>query len=596
MVTKPEKFFRGSGVSSGIAYGNILKIDSRNRLTLKILVEDVEAEVRRFLNAIEISKVQVQILKTSLEEKVGEEHGVILDAHFLMLDDRMFHSEVMAIIREQRVNTEWALMYTTKRLVQAYRSLEDEYFRERSRDIEYVMERIVMNLSGEQPFNLKNLPEDVILVTRDFNPSSFAVIDLEKVRGLIMESGGWTSHTAILSRGLRLPAVMGVADIMDSVCTGDSVMLDGSSGEVILDPSPERIENVRQESYVARTPVDAMPSAAPETLTRNGTRIVLRANTEWNHELLAAKICGAEGIGLYRSEFIYFWHRQGGPSMEEQAEAYRMLVNEMRPYPVAIRTLDAGSENILGMESAAHGANPAMGLRGIRLSLQMRDAFRMQIEAILRAACDGSVEIVLPMISTIEEIREARKLINEVRSRLESSGLKIPYVPLGAMLEVPSAVLMMESLAKEADFFCVGTNDLIQYLMAVDRENSQVAYLYKPLHPCVLAYMSKIAGIMEKVKKPVRICGEMSANPFFAVLLLGMGFTQFSMNPLSIALIRQAFAETSIKEAEKIVREVLTMETASDVYAYLIPAVSGMIPFDLSAWAKSINPDFSGKV
>ncbi|MDR0843417.1 MAG: phosphoenolpyruvate--protein phosphotransferase [Acidobacteriota bacterium] len=590
MSAKPEIFLSGSGVSAGIAWGQVLKIDSRNRVTFKVEAQDVEAEVRRFQEAIELSKRQVQGLKARLEEKVGEEHGVILDMHFLILEDRMFQDEIINGIRKYRVNTEWVLAQATDHLVEAYKSLEDEYFRERYSDIEHVAERILMNLSGEQPFNLRHLPDDVVLVARNFSPSNFAVMDLGKVRGLVAESGGRTSHAAILCRGLRLPAVTGVKDLMASISTGDLVMLSGDSGQVVVNPAPERVAIEVQRKRLAELSPATQAEAGLRSRTRDGVPVTLRANTEWHHETSMVRFYGAEGIGLYRSEFFYFGHPGGKPSMEEQLGVYSRLAEEMQPHPVAIRTLDVGADKSMSPESRDVGTNANMGMRGIRLSLRSRDMFLPQVEAILRAAAHGRVEMVLPMVSTIEEVREVRAIIAEVRDTLASSGVKVPEVPLGVMLEVPAAVLMMESLATEADFFCVGTNDLIQYLMAVDRANTQVAYLYQPLHPCVLNYLNYISKIAAKVKKPVSICGEISTNPFFAVLLLGMGFTQLSMNPPAIPLIRQVLGETALKDAQKIAHKALSMVSAKDVYDYLIPAVSRMVSQEIDAWSQEINP------
>jgi phosphotransferase system enzyme I (PtsI) len=317
--------------------------------------------------------------------------------------------------------------------------------------------------------------------------------------------------------------------------------------------------------------------------------VSLRANTELPNELAAAKACGAEGIGLYRSEFLFFSHPQGFPQMEEQLSVYRGLAREMSPHAVAIRTLDAGSERIRESPDPASQENPSMGLRGIRLSLRIREAFRTQIEAILRAGRDGRVEMVLPMVSTVEEVRQAKALIGQVRSELlEKPGMVLNPVPLGIMIEVPAAVLSLEALAVECDFLCVGTNDLIQYLMAVDRGNPQVAYLFQPLHPSMLRCLLLISEIAEKTHKPVRICGEISSNPFFAVLLLGMGFTQLSMNPLSIPAIRRVLHEIPIKAARTIARRAVTFVTAQDVHAYLVDAVSKLVSWDLGAYAKEI--------
>lgn len=587
MSEKPEIVLCGTGVSSGTAFGQVLKIDRSNRVIFKIEIEDILAEERRFVEAIEISKRQVQGMKSSLEEKVGGDHGVILDMHFLMLDDRVFRDEILNNIRRNRVNAEWALAQARDRFAKAYKSLEDEYFRERYSDIEHVSERILMNLSGEQSFSLSNLPDDVVLAAYDFNPYGFAVMDLEKVRGLITESGGRTTHTAILSRGLRIPAVMGIKNLMSSLSTGDSVMLYGDTGQIVVNPGSKRIENELQR------PAGRLPAAVPRRRTRlktrDGVSVSLCANIEFEHEIEAARSYGAEGVGLYRSELLYFRHPDGKPSIEEQLDVYRKLADEMKPHAVSIRTLDAGAEKALPSEKPELCANPNMGLRGIRLSLRSQDTFQTQIEAILRASCYGRVEMTLPMVTTIEEIRETRRLIAETRRRLTSSQTKIPIVPLGVMLEVPAAVLMMESLATEADFFCVGTNDLIQYLLAVDRGNDQVAYLYQPLHPCVLSCLSYIAKTAGKMKKTVRVCGEISSNPFYAVLLLGMGFTRLSMNAMSIPFIRRIIGEVSFSDARKIARKALTLTTAKDVYEYLTPAVARAVPIDLNR-AAEINP------
>lgn len=590
MVAKPERIFQGSGVSPGVVLGQALKFDSRKRVILKIRVDDAAEETKRFQRAIEASKEQLEALKSRLEEKVGSEHSYILDAHLLMLEDQTLIAEILASIRNGNANAEWAVTQATDRLLHAYESLDDEYFRERHSDIENVVERILLNLSGDRPFSWEHLPGDLIIVSHDFNPSAFATMDLQKVRGLILESGGRTSHTAIITRGLRLPAVMGVHDFLSAVSTGDALLLNGDEGQVILNPTQKRIESVRRRIETFRTKAESAvtPSGRP-TLTKDGTPVSLRANTELPHELRAAKLCGAEGIGLFRSEFLFFGHPHGFPSMEEQLEAYRSLVKEMNPYPVAVRTLDAESDRIWNGEGALSQVNPSMGLRGIRLSLRTKEAFCTQIEAILRAGSDGKIEIVLPMISTVEEIWQSKALIEQVRSRLvESPEFVSNAVSVGAMIEVPAAVLSLEVLAKEVDFLCVGTNDLIQYTLAVDRGNPQVAYLFQPLHPSVLHCLSRISETARKLNKPVRICGEISSNPFFAVLLLGMGFTQLSMNPLSIPMVRRVLHEVAVEASRQVAEQALQFATAHEVGKYLTEAVSKLVKSDLTPYAKEI--------
>ena len=590
MASKAEMVFDGSGVSSGIALGQALKLDSHKRLVLKIHVNDVEAETARYLRAIESAKEQIEALKSRLEEKVGTEHSIILDAHLLILEDRSLNAEILATIRDSHANAEWAVIHATDRFVHAYKSLEDEYFRERHSDIEQVAERILLNLSGDRPLSWEHLPGDLIIVSHDFNPSSFATMDLQKVRGLVLESGGRTSHTAIISRGLRLPTVMGIHNLLASVSTGDVLLLNGDEGRVIVNPAPERIESMRRRMEAFALSLEpASAHSGWTTVTQDGTAVSLRANTELPHELNAAKASGAEGIGLFRSEFLYFGHPHGFPGMEEQLATYRMLAREMSPHTVAIRTLDAGSEKVCDSADPAGEANPSMGLRGIRLSLRETHVFCSQVEAILRASCDGKIEIVLPMISTIEEIWQARALITQVRSRLLSEpGMALNAVPLGAMIEVPAAVLSLEAIAREVDFLCVGTNDLIQYTLAVDRGNPHVAYLFQPLHPSVLQCLKRISEVAARLNKPVRICGEISSNPFFAVLLLGMGFTQLSMNPVSIPPIRQVLREVPLEACREIAGRALSFVTVHEVHGYLVDAVSRLIRWDLSSYANEI--------
>ncbi len=591
---KPERIFQGNGVSAGVVLGQALKLDSHNRVILKVRLEDdrlVEEEVRRVERAIQASKEQLGALKARLEEKVGREHSFIVDVHLLMLEDKSLREEITADIRSHRANAEWAVRQAAERILNAYAALEDEYFRDRRSDIEGVVERIFLNLSGHRPFSWKPLPRDLIIVSHDFSPSSFAVIDLQKVRGLALESGGRTSHTAIIARSLRLPAVMEIRGFLSSISAGDTLLVNGDEGQLIVNPTQERLEGLRKRLEECRATAEpAVPQILPSHATRDGVPVCLRANTELPEEVHAAKRCGAQGIGLFRSEFLYFGHPQRAPSMEQHLEVYRMLAREMDPHPVAVRTLDAGADRIVtGLESTAE-PNPSMGLRGIRLSLMARKAFCMQIEAILRAGSTGKMEIVFPMVSTVEEIREARALVDEVRSdMLASSGCPGGTVPIGAMIEIPAAVLTLDVLAREVDFLCVGTNDLIQYLLAVDRGNPQVAHLFQPLHPSILQCLSRIADVAGRLDKPVRICGEISSNPFYAVLLLGLGFTQLSMNPLAIPTIRKVIQEVSLEESRSIARTALTFVTAHEVGEYLIEAVSRLVKFNLVPYRKEIT-------
>jgi len=584
-ATKEEIVFEGNGVSSGIAVGIALKLDSHHRVVLKTLVEDsaIEEEARRVLQAIEASKEQLHALKHRLEEKVGPEHGFIFDVHILMLQDKSLIVDILSIIRGQKANAEWAVRLATDRIREAYLSLEDEYFRERVSDIENVVERILLNLSGNQPFHWEPLPQDLIVVARDFNPSIFATMDLEKVRGLALERGGRTSHTAIISRGLRLPAVMEIKEFLASVSTGDTLLLNGDDGQLIVHPCAERINRLRVRLEESRRAGFEPDSAAEGILTaKDGVRIFLQANTELPHEVVAARKFGAEGIGLFRSEFLFFAHPQGFPSMSDQLETYKMLAREMAPHPVAVRTLDAGGDKSWAQPGSAPELNPSMGLRGIRMSLKAKDQFAAQVEAILRASVDGNMEIVLPMVSSVEEVVEAKAVIREVRAGIRLPDSRTPRaVPMGVMIEVPAAVLTVERLAEEADFLCVGTNDLIQYLLAVDRNNPQVAHLFQPLHPSVLQCLVRIAATAGRLGKPARLCGEMSSNPFFAVLFLGMGYDQLSMNPRAIPVIRRVVRSVAVRDARRLAEQAAGFATAREIAEFLVREITPLVPMDL---------------
>ncbi len=590
--TKAELLFQGNGVSPGVALGSALKLDSYNRVMLKTFVRDdqVEAEIERVQHAIQISKEQLAGLKLKLEKKVGPEHGFILDVHILMLEDKSLMADIISIIRNHGANAEWATRQATDRIRNAYRSLDEEYFRERVSDIENVVERILLNLLGDKPFSWTALPNDLIVVGHDFNPSTFATMDLQKMSALALESGGRTSHTAIIARSLRLPAVMEIKGFLNSVTTGDLLLVNGDEGQLILNPSEERVSKLRARLEEAR--LGSIEVSVPQVggvETEDGYRVSLQANTELPHEVLAARKCGAEGIGLFRSEFLFFAHPKGFPSMSEQLETYQMLAQEMAPHPVAIRTLDAGGDKTWACVKPSPEPNPSMGLRGIRLSLSAQDQFRAQVEAILRASPYGKLEIVLPMISTVEELWIAKELIEQVRCSIRLDTDKPPDpLPIGAMIEVPAAVLTLDRLAQEVDFLCVGTNDLIQYLLAVDRDNPKVSHLFQPLHPSVLHCLIRIASTAKRLNMPARICGEMCANPFYAVLFLGMGFNQFSMNPRLIPAIRQVVRAVTVRAARTIADKAMTLTTAQEIADFLIKEVTRLVKTDLSPFVREI--------
>ena len=598
MTGKRETVFRGNGVSPGIVLGQALKLDSQHRVVLRAHVpaQLIDEEVNRLETAIAASREQLETLKARLEKEVGFEQSYILEAHLLMLDDRSLIAEMAGIIRQEQANAEWAVRRVEDRIRRAYLSLDDQYFLERVSDIESVLERLILNLSGAKPLRWETLPHDVIIVSEGFNPAFFATIDLERVRGLALEGGGRTSHTAILARSLGLPAVMEIRDFMPEVTTGDTLLLDGDDGRVILHPSPERLGSARTRLEEFLVMAQPPAPAGTTTVTRDGVKVVLKANTELPLEVQFAQRSAAEGIGLFRSELLFLKNSGHAPEMQDQFETYSMLAREMSPYPVAVRTLDLGAESGWSGADLSGQNNPSMGLRGIRLSLVREELFAAQAEAILRASSSGKVEIVLPMIASVEEVRAAKAIIERIRSGLlDSCGPAVAEVPIGVMVEVPAAVISLEALAREVDFLCVGTNDLIQYLLAVDRGNPKVAHLFQPLHPAMLHSLERIASVAAAQNKPVRICGEMSANPVFAVLLLGMGFTELSMNCMSIAHIRKVIREITITSAAEIARRALKFQTAGETAEFLLGEVGRLVTSDLSPYVREVlGIDFGG--
>ncbi len=591
MPATSEVVFCGNGVSPGIVLGQALKIDRQHRVIMLTSIPEIEIEdeVHRLERAIDGSREQLNCLRERLESEIGPEHAYILDAHMLILEDRALISEIVGLIRRERANAEWAVSRVAERIHQAYMALDDEYFRERVSDVEAVLDRVIANLSGAKPVQRDGLPRNLIIISHDFSPSVLATIDLECVQGLALEAGGRTSHSAILARSLGIPAVMEMIGFLSEVSTGDTVLLDGERGQLILNPTSERLDSARPRLEEFSLMGEPPAPAAISTKTRDGVAITLKANTELPMEVRVARRCAAEGIGLFRSELLFLRNPGRVPTMADQLETYSMLAREMQPYPVAIRTLDLGSESSYLSMGISGQQNPVMGLRGIRWSLVRQDLFTAQIEAILRASTSGKVELVLPMVAAVEEVREAKAIMARVREELAAEGdFPDESVSVGAMIEVPAAVLALEMLAGEVDFLCVGTNDLIQYLLAVDRDNPHVSHLFKPLHPAMLQSLHRIAAVGRDCGKPVRICGEMCANPFFAVLLLGIGFSELSMNSMSIPTVRKVIKEVPISAAIDIYARAAQFQTAGEVAEFLLKEVGKLVTTDLSPYIREV--------
>ncbi len=563
-----EERWRGRGVSDGVVVGRVLRVFNGARQVYRAALDEaeVERETHRLRAAIRLARMQLLAVKGRAEQKLGAEHAYIFDAHLLMLEDRKLLGDVEGFIREERCNAEWAVKVVADRLLAVYEEIKDEYLRERGSDIEDVTQRILVALGGGRP-NLRQLTEDAVIVAEDLLPSAVAELDLEHARAIATDAGGWTSHTAIIARGLGLPAVVGLRDLHRRARTGDCIVVDAQQGVVVLHPSQETVEQYKSitrssEAVTAPLGVSEGGRVGPSR-TLDGKEITLRANVELPAEYEDVRRFGAQGIGLYRSEFLLS-HKGVMPSEEEQLRAYEEVAALAGEEGASIRLFDLGGEKLGGVAGDAE-RNPALGLRAIRFSLRQEDVLRTQARAILRAAAKGRLDIVLPMISDLTDVRRARRIINEEKARLVEEGKETGSVGIGAMIEVPSAVMTADKVAREVDFFSLGTNDLVQYLLAVDRANEDVADWFRSLHPAVLQSIERTLDAARRAFIPAVVCGEMAGTPAYAVILVGLGATQLSMAASSIPRVRRTIEGIRFAEAQQIAHECLDCEAADDV-------------------------------
>lgn len=562
-----ERRWRGLGVSDGVVLGRVLRIrrsGAHHIYRATIDVADLEREITRLRAAVNLAHGQLLSIKARAEKELGADHAYIFDAHLLMLEDRKLLDDVENYIRSENSNAEWAVKVVVDRLLAVYAEIKDAYLRERGSDIEDVAQRILVALGGEV-HTYRNLTEDAVIVAEDLLPSAVAELDFEHSRAIATDAGGWTSHTAIIARGLGIPAVVGLRDLHRHARTGDQLLIDASNGEVILHPSEETVERyvaLTSQTYAVRLATSEGERREP-LRTADGVEIILRANVELPVEYEGVKKFGARGIGLYRSEFLL---SQGGqmPSEDEQCAAYIEVAKLAGEDGAMVRLFDLGGDKLGGPLSETE-RNPALGLRAIRYGLRYEKILRTQSAAILRAAAKGRLDIVLPMISDVVEIRRARQIIDEERTRLVSEEKETGAVRIGAMIEVPSAVLTASKIAREVDFFSLGTNDLVQYLLAVDRGNDEVADWFRSLHPAVLESISLTLKAARDASISAIVCGEMAAAPAYAVMLIGLGATDFSMNPSSISRVRHVVAGIKREDARIIASACLECASADDV-------------------------------
>ena len=564
---------RGIGVSPGIAMGEAA-LTERVIFTLRkdyIPPHRVQEELQRLKAAIDKTREDLVELKNKIRAKIGEEYAFIFDAHLMILDDPSLAGGLERLIQKENVKSESALSEVHDHYQKMFDSIGDEYFKQRKSDVSDVLTKIYRNLESQSEEKVDDTREK-ILVAHELLPSEAALrFSQGNVLAVALDMGGQTSHAAILARSLNIPTVVGLHNITQKIKNRETLIVDGTDGEVIINPpltvqkeflgKREKYDNYRKE---------LKKIAKWKAVTLDEVRFYPMANIELPEEISHALSYGAEGVGLFRSEFIYL-QRSTLPTEEDHFEVYSRLAREAHPFPVYIRTIDIGGEKNLPQLSIEKEPNPALGLRAIRFSLGHRELFRIQLRAILRASVQKNVRILIPMITEVEEIGEVKLLFQEVKQELQDKKIKFdPNIPLGVMIEVPAAAAISDILVKEVDYFSIGTNDLIQYYLAVDRSNEFVSYLYKPLHPSVLRLIKFVIETAAKEGKDVAVCGEMAADPLSAMALLGLGLKKFSMNPIYIPRIKKALRAVEYRTVRRVVNQALTLKTAQEIEEYLI--------------------------
>jgi phosphotransferase system enzyme I (PtsI) len=560
-----EKIFNGIGASPGIVIGRVYLLDRRKVVVAGQRIEDVnvKSEVARFKKAVEVSKGQLEDIRKRYTRDLGKSHRYILDTHIMLLEDKMLVEGAVKRIKDDRINSEGALRETIDAIAKKFDAIEDEYLRERKHDVEQVVERVLRNLTGKKQESLAEISEEVVVIAHDLAPSDTLMMRKDKVLGFATEMGSRTSHTAIVARSLGIPAAAGLEKITASVRTGDVVILDGNHGTVIVDPDEETFLDYlrRQQRYkYFEQELDKLRDLPAETL--DGKRIHLQGNIELPEEVATVARHGGAGIGLYRTEFL-FLNRQHLPTEEEHYVAYRDVVERASPDEVVIRTLDVGGDKLALPDQYEQEPNPALGLRAIRFCLQNRDIFRTQLRGIFRASAHGKIKILYPMISALPELQEIKRLMEAVRSELRTEG--VPFderLEIGVMIEIPSAALTADLLAPEVDFFSIGTNDLIQYTLAIDRTNEHVAFMYEPLEPAVLRLLQRVSHAAHEGRIGLAMCGEMAGDPLYAAILMGLGFEYLSMNVAAIPWVKKVVRSVRMQDAVELADLVMRQPTA----------------------------------
>jgi phosphoenolpyruvate-protein phosphotransferase (PTS system enzyme I) len=563
---------KGVPAAPGIAIGKVFLLGQASERVRRAKVGEalLDKETARLDLAVTATSQEIELIKQKVAKEVGPKEAAIFNAYLHILEDPLLIQATRDRVKKDRCNVEFALQETTVNLVRQFGESADEYLRERVADITDVTSRLMRHLTGQPAGPLSEIREEVVVVAHDLTPSQTASMPRDKIIGFVTDIGGRTSHVAIMARSLEIPAVVGLQDITQSVAAGDTLVIDGSTGEVLVNPDARTLAHYRQtqQKYAAANrKLKKMKGVT--AVTRDGYRLTVAANLELPEENAHAQKYGAEGVGLFRTEFLYLNHREL-PSEDEQFEAYRQVAQQSLPYATIIRTLDIGGDKFFSPLNTAKEMNPFLGLRAIRLCLAHVDLFKVQLRAILRASHFGKIKIMFPMISGVEELRAAKAVLEEARSELAAA--KIPFdknLEIGIMIEVPSAALTADVLAREADFFSIGTNDLIQYTLAADRVNERVAYLYNPLHPAILRLIQRVVEAAHAERIWVGMCGELASDPALTPLLVGLGLDEFSTVPAFVPQLKHCIRNLNFSDSKALAEQAMKCATTAEVEAIM---------------------------
>jgi phosphotransferase system enzyme I (PtsI) len=566
------KTLKGIGVSPGVAIGKVLVLHAEE-LSIKknkITQSEIPYQIARFEDALTKTRAELLSISKQIAHDIGRDHSDIFNAHLLILEDRTLIEEVIAQLREEQVNVEYVFSQIMQKYVVAFSHINDEYLKERTADIKDVGKRVLENLLGKPREVLSKIQEPVVLTSHDLSPSETAMMRKDKVIGFATDIGGPTSHTAIMARSLEIPAVVGLQTISKDVFNGDEIIIDGTQGVVIINPDEETLQRYHGEEAKFVQLIHELDKLKDvPAVTLDDVKIVLSANIESPLEINSVRAHGAEGIGLYRTEYLYM-NRSDVPSEEEQYLAYRQVAEAIQPNSVIIRTLDMGGDKFCSSLDIPHEMNPFMGWRAIRFCLARTDIFKTQIRAILRASAHGNLKIMFPMISTLSEVLDSKKLVDEAKGELRTEGVQFDdNLPIGIMIETPSAAITADILAKHVSFFSIGTNDLIQYSLAVDRVNEKIAYLYEPTNPAIIRLIKKVVDSARENNIWVGMCGEMASDPVLTVLIVGLGIEKLSTSPFLVPKIKNTIRSISMQKAKNIADECLKLSTSPEVKKYL---------------------------